>query len=81
MSITGEQVRRARNILGWSRVDLARKAHLSETTIRNCENGTRPVKSSSVMAILAALEQAGVEFLTENGGGAGARLKKPTDNR
>jgi transcriptional regulator with XRE-family HTH domain len=77
VTITGEQVARARYLLGLSRIDLAGKAHLSETTIGNCENGKRPVKPSSVMAIRAALESAGVEFIAENGGGAGVRLKKP----
>jgi len=76
MIITGEQVARARRLLGWSRINLAAKARLSETTIRNCENGKRPVKPSSVMAIRAALESAGVIFVEENGEGPGVRLRE-----
>ena len=76
MTITGEQVARARYLLGWSRNDLAAKARLCETTIRNCENGKRPIKPSNIMAIRSALESAGVFFVEENGEGLGVRLRK-----
>jgi hypothetical protein len=33
---------------------------------------------ANARAIRAALEAAGVEFIPENGGGAGVRLRKPT---
>jgi hypothetical protein len=32
---------------------------------------------NNLRAIQAALEAAGVEFIAENGGGAGVRLRKP----
>jgi len=35
------------------------------------------IRSRTVSAIRAALESAGVEFIQENGGGVGVRLKKP----
>jgi transcriptional regulator with XRE-family HTH domain len=75
MTFTGEQVARARYLLGLSRIDLAIKARLSETTIRNCENGKRPVKPSTAMAVRTALESAGVIFVEENEG-PGVRLRK-----
>jgi hypothetical protein len=34
-------------------------------------------RQTTIAAIRAALEAAGVEFIAENGGGAGVRLKRP----
>jgi hypothetical protein len=36
------------------------------------------VSEDAVGAIACALEKAGVEFIAENGGGPGVRLRKPT---
>lgn len=41
------------------------------------EKGVRSPRAATVEAIQAALESAGVEFIPENGGGAGVRLKRP----
>jgi ribosome-binding protein aMBF1 (putative translation factor) len=41
MTITGEQVRAARELLGWPRKTLAGKCKPGETTIRNFENGVQ----------------------------------------
>lgn len=47
------------------------------TALRNFERGaTQPIRSI-LAAIRSALESAGVEFIEENGGGRGVRLKKP----
>jgi DNA-binding XRE family transcriptional regulator len=59
---TGEQVARGRRILGWSHADLAAEASLSETTARNSENGKRRITPSSLAAIRASLEAAGIVF-------------------
>jgi transcriptional regulator with XRE-family HTH domain len=74
MTITGEQVRAARELLGWPRSTLARKSRLSESTITNLENGRRTLSPLSVLAIRRALESARVEFTVEDGGRAGVRL-------
>jgi transcriptional regulator with XRE-family HTH domain len=63
MTITGEQVRAARELLGWPRSTLARKSRLSESTITNLENGRRSVSPLSALAIRRALESARVEFI------------------
>jgi hypothetical protein len=39
--------------------------------------GEVATRSSTLAAIRAALEAAGVEFIEENGGGPGVRLRKP----
>jgi ribosome-binding protein aMBF1 (putative translation factor) len=62
MTITGEQVRAARELLGWPRKTVARKCKPGETAIRNFENGARRPSPFNVLAIRRALEAAGVEF-------------------
>ncbi|MCR0980622.1 helix-turn-helix domain-containing protein [Roseomonas pecuniae] len=74
--MTPEFCREARKLLGWSELDLAIAAACSSLTVRNLEEGrTRPSYATRV-ALRAALEYAGVEFIAENGGGAGVRLRK-----
>ena len=40
------------------------------------EKERRVVSDAAITAIQTALEDAGVEFIAENGGGAGVRLRK-----
>ncbi len=65
----------ARAGLGLSVRQLAEKARVSTNTISRLEAGEE-LKPRTVEAIQRALEEAGVEFIAENGGGAGVRLKK-----
>lgn len=45
-------------------------------TLKRAEGSGQPAASAeAVAAIRAALEAAGAEFIAENGGGAGVRLK------
>jgi len=57
---------------------LAREARLGLATIRRAEvsQGATSLTAANDEAIKRALEAAGVEFIPENGGGAGVRLKK-----
>jgi DNA-binding XRE family transcriptional regulator len=55
---------------------LAESAGLGLSTIVDFEKERRSVPQITVNAIRAALEAAGVEFIAENGGGAGVRLRK-----
>jgi transcriptional regulator with XRE-family HTH domain len=72
-----EQLRAARGLLGWSRSDLAQRAGLSLPTVKRVESGTGPrVSDEAQTKLQRALESAGVEFIDENGGGAGVRLRK-----
>ena len=41
------------------------------------ETGAVVPHQTTLTAIRAALEAAGVDFIAENGGGAGVRLRKP----
>jgi hypothetical protein len=54
---------------------LAVIAKVAQATISRLEAGEE-LKERTVDAIQRALEAAGVEFIPENGGGAGVRLKK-----
>jgi transcriptional regulator with XRE-family HTH domain len=74
-SITIEQFRAARALVGWSRSDLARRAGLSLPTVQRAESdGMAPVSEDARQKLRAALEAAGVEFT--NGNAPGVRLKK-----
>lgn len=66
----------ARAALKLSVRDLAAAAGVTANTISRIENGS-DAKASTLTSLRAALEAAGVEFIPENGGGAGVRLAKP----
>lgn len=73
MNATQSKMARAATGLGVR--DLAKLANVSPDTVARLERG-EDLKESTIAAIRAALEAAGVEFIAENGGGAGVRLKK-----
>jgi ribosome-binding protein aMBF1 (putative translation factor) len=56
---------------------IAAKAKVGESTVRNFEAGRTVPVTNNLEAIQRALEVAGVEFIAENGGGPGVRLRKP----
>lgn len=77
--ISIEQIRAARGLLGWSQTELAEAAGRSLPTIKRLERegeDGQPVSDDVREAVRSALEKAGVEFIPENGGGAGVRMKK-----
>jgi predicted transcriptional regulator len=76
--ITIRQVKAARALLGWSQSDLARHAGISEPTIARLESadGELGGREKTARKIQTALEGNGIEFIVENGGGPGVRLKK-----
>jgi transcriptional regulator with XRE-family HTH domain len=54
---------------------LAEQAGVARSTVVDFERGTRTPRDASLAAIRSALESAGVEFIPENGGGSGVRLR------
>ena len=76
--ITGSQLRAARALVRWSADDLAERSRVAVATIvqAEAEDGIVPVMAADARVLRAALEKAGVEFLPENGGGAGVRFAK-----
>lgn len=79
---SGNQIRAARALLGWSQQALADSARVSIPTVQRAEGAGKVQASANAnAAIRAALEAAGVEFISENGGGAGVRLRKHSDEQ
>lgn len=76
--VSTEQIKAARALLGWTQHDLANAAEISSPTVKRLEARPGQVGGlpATVRAICDALEDAGVEFILENGGGVGVRLKK-----
>jgi len=69
------QSRMARAALGWGVRQLAAAARVSPDTIARLERG-ETLYPRTLDAIRMALETAGVDFIAENGGGPGVRLRK-----
>ncbi|MFZ0986823.1 MAG: helix-turn-helix transcriptional regulator [Xanthobacteraceae bacterium] len=76
MPVTSAQLRMARAALDWSVRDLAEAAGVHRNTVTNIETGRYAGDAETVAAIVGALKRAGVEFIAENGGGPGVRLRK-----
>ncbi|SHN84144.1 helix-turn-helix domain-containing protein [Bradyrhizobium erythrophlei] len=76
--ISSDQIRGARAVLRLSQAELADGAGVSLETIKRLEamDGELKVRLDTLTKIKDALEKAGVEFIPENGGGAGVRLAK-----
>jgi transcriptional regulator with XRE-family HTH domain len=72
------QIKAARALLGWSQETLAAAAVVSVPTIKRleAEDGMLGGRNETAAKIRSALEAAGVEFIDENGGGPGVRLRK-----
>jgi transcriptional regulator with XRE-family HTH domain len=76
--ITVRQVKAARALLGWSQADLAQRSGVSEPTIARLETGDGELggREHTGKKIRAALENGGIDFIDENGGGPGVRLRE-----
>ncbi len=74
--MTPDQCRAARAILNLEQAELAEQSGVARTTIIDFEQAQRVPRGKTLAAIRAALEAAGVDFIEENGGGPGVRLRK-----
>ena len=74
--MTPAQCRAARALIELTQPGLASAASVGLSTIVDYERQRRTVYREAVEKMQNALEQAGVEFIDENGGGAGVRLRK-----
>lgn len=66
----------ARAALNWSTAKLAEVAGVGEATVRRLERDQVVPIQATARAIRAALEAAGIEFIPEDTGGPGVRLRK-----
>ena len=78
MALKSHQLRMARALLRWSIADLAERSGVAISTIKRAEavEGELPITRPNADALQRALEVAGAEFIAENGGGAGVRMRK-----
>src|SRR5262249_9903836 len=76
--LTSDQVRAGRALLRWSAEELSHRSSVSLRTIRRAElaEGHTAMTIANNLAVRRALEAAGIEFIDENGGGPGVRLRK-----
>ena len=74
--MNADQCRAARAMLNLEQSDIADRAGIARATLIDFEKGQRQPRDATIAAIRSALETAGVEFIDENGGGAGIRLRK-----
>jgi transcriptional regulator with XRE-family HTH domain len=75
-TITPGQCKAARALLDLTQGELADAAMLGLSTIVDFEKERRQVSIVAIRAIRHALATRGVEFIDENGGGPGVRLRK-----
>jgi predicted transcriptional regulator len=78
--VSVRQIKAGRALLGWSQSDLASESGVSEPTIARLEStdGELGGREATAEKIRSALERGGIQFIEENGGGAGVRLRKPS---
>ena len=74
--ITPSQCRAARGLLDWTQQELADAARIGVATIRLFEGEAAESRHATLAVLRRAFELAGVEFIDENGGGPGLRLRK-----
>jgi hypothetical protein len=74
-ALTASQCRAGRALIEWSQAQLSQSAAIDVQTIADFEKRFRSADETTRRRLRATLEAAGVVFISENGGGAGARLK------
>jgi DNA-binding transcriptional regulator YiaG len=70
-----EQSRAARGWLDWSQAELAAKASVSLSTVRDFEKGRRVPIANNLTAMRVALEAVGIVFV-DDGGTSGIAVSK-----
>lgn len=75
--LSPEQCRAARGLLDWTQEELAEKAKVSRSTIRDFENGRHSLHHSTADQVVEALEQGGAVLIPPDEAGPGVRLQKP----
>lgn len=78
--MTPEQSRAARGWLNWTQQDLADKASVGISTVRDFEAGRRQPIANNIAAMRRVIESAGVDFVEEAGEAVGIRRRRlPTE--
>ena len=74
--LTPAQCRAARGLLDWTQQELADAARIGVATVRLFEGEAAESRQATLAVLRRAFELAGVEFIDENGGGPGVRLRE-----
>ena len=80
MTLTPATCRAARALLNISQGQLSSLCGVSKRAISNFEASQTQLIAANRTMIEGALEQAGVEFISANGGGPGVRLRGPAQS-
>jgi ribosome-binding protein aMBF1 (putative translation factor) len=70
IDMTPEQSRAARGWLGWSQQELADRAHVGISTVRDFEAGRRQPIENNITAMRRAIEDAGIGLVFRADGSA-----------
>jgi hypothetical protein len=70
-------------LLRWEQRELAEASGISLPSVKRLETQPGPLSAQerTLTELRRALEKAGVEFIAENGGGAGVRMRKRSGKR
>lgn len=75
--LSPEQCRAARGLLDWTQEELAERADVSRSTIRDFENGRHCLHPTTAAQVVAAFESGGAVLIPSGEAGPGVRLRKP----
>jgi transcriptional regulator with XRE-family HTH domain len=67
-TITPEQCKAARDLLKWKQTDLSEKSEIGITTIADFERGSRELTGRTLKELKRTLEEAGIEFISDDEG-------------
>jgi ribosome-binding protein aMBF1 (putative translation factor) len=76
-----EQSRAARGWLGWSQTELAKRASVSLSTVRDFETGVRTPITNNISAMRRAIEEAGIRLVFLPDGTAVGITRSDADDR
>lgn len=75
--MTSEQCRAARAWMDWSQAELAKRANVGLSTVKDFEAGRRAPIKNNLDAMRLALEVAGVTFISRDEKAAGIEVSRP----
>lgn len=78
IKLTPRMCRAARALVGWQQKDLVEVSGVPGSTIGAFETKEETARMATMnnRALVEAFERAGLEFIPENGGGAGIRFRE-----
>jgi transcriptional regulator with XRE-family HTH domain len=75
-SMSPQQSRAARAWLGWSQLELAKRAGVSLSTVQDFERGQRTPIANNIAAMRRTIEAAGIRLVFDKNGAAAGILRQ-----